>query len=58
MVYTLTARDLDFSAQSFCGRMWVLLQVNDFMADAIVSQLLLLDAQDPTKVCIQLDTQP
>lgn len=25
-------------------------QVNDFSADAIVSQLLLLDAQDPTKV--------
>jgi hypothetical protein len=27
-----------------------LLQVNDFSADAIISQLLLLDAQDPTKV--------
>lgn len=26
-------------------------QVNDFSADAVVSQLLLLDAQDPTKVC-------
>ena len=26
-------------------------QVNDFSADAIVSQLLLLDAQDPVKVC-------
>ena len=25
-------------------------QVNDFSADAIISQLLLLDAQDPTKV--------
>ena len=31
---------------------WPLAQVNDFMADAIVSQLLLLDAQDPTKVCL------
>lgn len=28
------------------------MQVNDFMADAIVSQLLLLDAQDPTKACL------
>ena len=25
-------------------------EVNDFMADAIISQLLLLDAQDPSKV--------
>ena len=30
--------------------MHAMMQVNDFMADAIVSQLLLLDAQDPTKV--------
>ena len=45
-----------------CGFIWVgglpnvtatyVLQVNDFMADAIISQLLLLDAQDPTKVVI------
>jgi hypothetical protein len=27
-----------------------LLQVNDFAADAIISQLLLLDSQDPNKV--------
>ena len=27
-------------------------EVNDFMADAIISQLLLLDAQDPSKVTI------
>ena len=26
-------------------------QVNDFSADAIISQLLLLDSQDPSKVC-------
>lgn len=26
------------------------LQVNDFAADAIISQLLLLDSQDPNKV--------
>jgi hypothetical protein len=33
--------------------LWALfcyVQVNDFSADAIISQLLLLDAQDPTKV--------
>ena len=27
-----------------------LVQVNDFAADAIISQLLLLDSQDPNKV--------
>ncbi len=26
-------------------------QVDDFTADAVISQLLLLDAQDPKKVC-------
>ena len=26
-------------------------QVNDFVADALISQLLLLDSADPTKVC-------
>ena len=29
-------------------------QVDDFTADAVISQLLLLDAQDPKKVRIQL----
>ena len=28
----------------------VTVQVNDFAADAIISQLLLLDSQDPSKV--------
>ena len=29
-------------------------QVNDFAADAIISQLLLLDSQDPSKVPLMM----
>lgn len=29
-------------------------QVDDFTADAVISQLLLLDAQDPKKVSVEL----
>lgn len=32
------------------------MQVNDFNADAIISQLLLLDSTDPTKVILALYT--
>lgn len=33
------------------------MQVNDFNADAIISQLLLLDSTDPTKVWLLINVQ-
>ena len=48
MHVVLTA-DVNCTGICKCNHCWCL-QVNDFAADAIVSQLLLLDSQDPKKV--------
>lgn len=41
---------MDATSYMVCTDQHTSAQVNDFSADAVVSQLLLLDAQDPVKV--------